>query len=627
MRRFSTSNYLLSQLLVLGTGVSLTLIAMFWAAQGEQVRREYEFRRQTRNLTTALERTTNRYADLLLSIGDLYHGVTPEAVSAETFRKFVQRSIQSYPGIQALEWAPLVLDQDRSHYEKKLRDMAQQSSLAITERDPQGNLHIAKLRPFYVPVTYLEPLQYNEAALGYDLASESTRFAALQQAMRTGLPTATGRLRLVQETISAQYSFLLFVPIYKATALSQSQDTDSPFSAPRSDRLLTPSVTANSSIAAENSNLDRDKPLQSLEDNSRIHGYVVGVFRLAEVLETSLKDFNHNLSFYVLDQTAYRPEQMLGFYDVTQRKLKIPTVEVLDLNHDLKLQCPILERCQQSFQVGQRTWQLIFIPPPHPLIAWNVWAVGAIGFLITCIVWVVIAHWQKELQQTRAMSDLKMRLFSMTSHELRTPLSVITLSSQSLLLQGDLLTPHEQKRRIGRIQDSAQRLGQLVGDLLILARAEAGKLEIDRSIVNLKLLLEKLLDAIPLKSGQHIQVEGIDNIPLVYTDAKILTSILTNLIANASKYSAEDSPIHITLSPQNQWLHIQIQDQGIGIPAAEQAQVTESFYRATNTGKIPGTGLGLAVVKTCVEHLQGELDIISNPSQGTCITVTLPCLD
>ena len=90
--RFSGTNPWISQGLVLGIGVSLTLMALLWSGQSDRAQRESEFRRQTRNGATTLERTTNRYIDLLLSMGDL-HQASPETVSGETFCQFVQRSL------------------------------------------------------------------------------------------------------------------------------------------------------------------------------------------------------------------------------------------------------------------------------------------------------------------------------------------------------------------------------------------------------------------------------------------------------------------------------------------------------------------------------------------------------
>ncbi|MGA1263080.1 MAG: CHASE domain-containing sensor histidine kinase [Prochlorothrix sp.] len=627
MRRLSASPYPLSKRIALGTGVALTLMAMAWAARWDHLGREYELRRQSRNLTTALERTTNRYGDLLLSLRDL-HSAIPGPVSAETFQKFVQRSIQTYPGIQALEWTPLVLDRDRQTYEQTFRQSAPDPNFAITERDSQGKLIPAKRRPFYVPVTYLEPLQYNEIALGYDLASDPTRFAALKEAFNTGLPTATGRIQLVQETKTSQYSFLLFVPVNPSSPDSEWRPGGS---AAKGTRAAPGRVEIADPLAGHPTGTEARSfpPLAQPSElqASELQGYWVGVFRIADVVEAALQGLNHNLSFYILDKTAPVAEQMLGFYDQNQKKLTIPTFETAELSSNLSLVCSPAHECQQSLQVGQRTWQLVFVPQSSAGLPWSVGAVGAIGALITYILWVFLSQWQKELDRTREMSDLKLKLFSMASHELRTPLSIITLSSQFLLLQGHDLTPPEQRRRIERIQDSAQRLGQLVNDLLTLARAEAGKLEVDRAIVDIKLLLERIVESIPLKPGQLIKVDGLEETSLVYIDAKILTSILTNLMANASKYSPEGGLIQIILSQRDQVLCICIQDQGIGIPVLEQDRVLEAFYRASNTGKIPGTGLGLAVVKTCVDYLEGSLEIQTNMGEGTCITVKIPCLE
>jgi CHASE1-domain containing sensor protein len=129
----------------------------------------------------------------------------------------VSRAIDTYPGIQALEWAPEIAQRDRDDYEQQLKTFTQNPQALITERDrTTGQLIPARERDRYVPVTFLEPVASNEVALGYDLASDDTRRVALEIARDTGMIAATGRIQLVQETNEDQYGFLVFVPIYEA---------------------------------------------------------------------------------------------------------------------------------------------------------------------------------------------------------------------------------------------------------------------------------------------------------------------------------------------------------------------------------------------------------------------------
>jgi CHASE1-domain containing sensor protein len=150
---------------ILALGLGVTLAATAWVNRWEQLSRQTEFQKQTNNLTTALQRTTNRYSDLLLSISDLYDANNNQ-VDEPAFKRFVQRAVGSYPGIQALEWAPLVPHGERVAYEQWLQAQTRQTQTTITERSQVDQLIPAALRPSYVPVTFLEPRPTNEVALG-----------------------------------------------------------------------------------------------------------------------------------------------------------------------------------------------------------------------------------------------------------------------------------------------------------------------------------------------------------------------------------------------------------------------------------------------------------------------------
>lgn len=583
--------------LILGLGLSTTLAFTFWVARWERLSRQSEFQKQINNLTTALQRTTNRYNELLLSMGDLYtandHDVTEPA-----FSRFVQRAIETYPGIQALEWAPLLSQRDRTTYEQWLQAKTGRPGLGITERNEVGELVPALERPSYVPVTFLEPWSTNEAALGYDLASDETRRIALQRARDTGEKAATGRIQLVQDRAENQYSFLVFLPVYRQPAHSVIR---------RRQLLL---------------------------------GYLLGVFRVADVVEEALSDLDNEIDFYILDQTARGNEQRLGFYDAKKKQLvsdwgktvQFPKEDATGFPFGDAMQsrlhptslCPTGLHCTATISLGQREWQLLFLPPRHPSPPWAALATALIGLLITTILLVYLARWQSELQRSRELSDLKLSLFSMASHELRTPLSVISVSAQSLATNRNSLSPQQQTTAIERMQLAARRMGQLIEDILMLTRAEAGKLEVNPEILELGLFCSQVCDQIQLLPGQTLRLEGNDIEAKVYFDKKLLQSVLTNLLSNAAKYSPPNYPIRLVVTATDDNWIFQVIDQGIGIPTAAQGKVFEAFYRGANVGQVQGTGLGLAVAKTCTELMEGHLTVQSEPPNGTCITATLP---
>ncbi len=574
--------------LILVLGLGTTLATTVWVGRWERLSRQSEFQKQINNLTTALQRTTNRYNELLLSMGDLYTA-NDNDVTEPAFSRFVRRAIATYPGIQALEWAPLLTQSDRLSYERWLQARTGQPDLGITERNDAGDLVLASERSSYVPVTFLEPWQTNEAALGYDLASDDTRRIALERARDTGKMATTGRIQLVQDRAENQYSFLVFLPVYRQSA---------------------PSLTQRRQL---------------------LQGYILGVFRVADVVEESLTDLDYDIDFYILDQTAKDNEQLLGFYDAEKQQVvsnwgngQFPVGKAgLGSDRPAFLCAPGLN-CTATLSLGQREWQLLFLPPRSPALPWAALATALIGLLITTILLVYLTRWQSELRRSRELSDLKLRLFSMASHELRTPLSVIGVSAQSLGTNRDSLTPQQQTNTVERIQLAARRMGQLVEDILMLTRAEAGKLEVNPEILELGLFCRQVCDQIQLQPGQTLLLEGQDIEVKVYFDKKLLQSVLTNLLSNAVKYSSPGCPIRLVVMATAETWTFQVIDRGIGIPIAAQGQIFEAFYRGDNVGQVQGTGLGLAVAKSCVELMAGHLTVQSQPTGGTCITAVLP---
>jgi signal transduction histidine kinase len=106
----------------------------------------------------------------------------------------------------------------------------------------------------------------------------------------------------------------------------------------------------------------------------------------------------------------------------------------------------------------------------------------------------------------------------------------------------------------------------------------------------------------------------------------LVRSIFTNLISNAIKYTPQGGIIRFSVTIHDRWLTFLVQDSGIGIPEAEQQQLFEHFYRASNVADVAGTGLGLAIVKRCVVALQGKIEVESEVDRGTTFKVQLPLL-
>ncbi|HEY9650167.1 MAG TPA: ATP-binding protein [Coleofasciculaceae cyanobacterium] len=233
---------------------------------------------------------------------------------------------------------------------------------------------------------------------------------------------------------------------------------------------------------------------------------------------------------------------------------------------------------------------------------------------------------QKNLAHEKELGELKVRFFSMVSHEFRTPLSVILASSQLLgeILQD--LVESSQLKNLYRIQSSAKLMNQLLTDILTLNRAEIGKLEYKPESLDIEAFCLNLVENIKFSILTNHNIKFIRNgyCTRPNLDEKLLYSILSNLLLNAVKYSPQGGNISLVLSCESDVTIFQVQDEGIGIPLEEQSKIYDPFYRSSNVENIVGTGLGLAVVKKCVELQQGTITVYSELGVGTTFTVKIP---
>ncbi len=237
---------------------------------------------------------------------------------------------------------------------------------------------------------------------------------------------------------------------------------------------------------------------------------------------------------------------------------------------------------------------------------------------------------EEELRQSLAkekeLSDLKSNIISVVSHEYRTPLTSILTSAELLQHYGDQWSQEKKQRHLDRIQISVKHLTQLVSDVLLISKAEAGKLEFNPVHLDLAMFCSELVEELQLatKTEHNINFKSYGSCKDASLDEKLLRQFISNLLSNAIKYSPEGGNIQFDLTCRDDTAIFCIQDRGIGIPLEDQAQLFEPFYRSRNVGTISGTGLGLAIAKKCVEHHGGQIAVESEVGVGTTFTIRLP---
>ncbi|MBW4490894.1 MAG: response regulator [Trichocoleus desertorum ATA4-8-CV12] len=229
------------------------------------------------------------------------------------------------------------------------------------------------------------------------------------------------------------------------------------------------------------------------------------------------------------------------------------------------------------------------------------------------------------LEKEKELSELKSRFWSMAAHEFRNPMTSI-LSAAQLLEQEKHDLPEERRREyLYMIQNSIRAMDQLLGDVLAIGRVEGGNLRFDPAPLDLEEFCSIVVEEMQFNAGlkHRIIFNPQGNCDQACLDKKLLRHVLTNLLSNAIKYSPEGNDINFELICSDNTVIFQVKDTGIGIPAEAKNYLFEPFQRADNVGNIPGTGLGLTMVKRCLDLHGGQIFVESDTDRGTIVTVQL----
>lgn len=234
-----------------------------------------------------------------------------------------------------------------------------------------------------------------------------------------------------------------------------------------------------------------------------------------------------------------------------------------------------------------------------------------------------VMYFQDVTHQTE-VDRMKSEFLSTAAHELRTPLaSVYGFSELLMSIDYDKETRND---LLETIHKQASRLTKLIDELLDLARIEAraGK-DFDIKSGDLRSFLQEISSSFVMQNDdRELQIDLPDELPSVAFDEDKLAQAVSNIISNAYKYSPEGGEISLSAVQIGNQVGIQVQDQGLGMSHEAVSRIYDRFFRADPSCNIPGTGLGMSVVKEIIEIHGGQIDIESEPGQGTTVTLWLP---
>lgn len=517
------------------------------------------------------------------------------ALSRDSFERFTESQIALLVGVKSLSWIPVVSGSERAAFETAMRAEGIED-FEIRELGSNGQLQRAAERPFYAPVTYIVPRQGNAPAIGFDDESEPTRAHAIAMARRLNRPSASGAITLVQDG-TARRGMLVVLPVWQGA--------------------------------------------------QQIRGYVIAAVRSDALIEASLRGLeDEGIEVAVIERDHHQQEELL--YGTRANS-----------DNGLSLMLPLT--------VAERDWQLHFHLSPRYLFAnrsWSVWTMLAGGMLFTGLTGMFLllvigrgsrveqivvertialaklnALLGQEVERSHelenaarhraeqlATSNRELEQFAyVASHDLQAPLRNIASFARILERRYHDKLSTEANEFLVFIRESVSELQQLIDDLLSLSKvnpqsAQMHPLPLGEPLRRAREQLQAVLD----ETRANITVEPL---PPVRGDARLLTQLFQNLIANAVKFqpAGQKPEIHIRAYREvgGDW-HCEVADNGIGIAPRNHEKLFQIFRRLNPVDQYPGTGIGLALCRKIVGLHGGRIWVESTPGEGSRFLFTLP---
>lgn len=235
---------------------------------------------------------------------------------------------------------------------------------------------------------------------------------------------------------------------------------------------------------------------------------------------------------------------------------------------------------------------------------------------------------KEAIAREQKISRVKSSFVTMASHEFRTPIAAILMASETLLNYYERMNRNDLNKYLLKINHNIQFLREIVDKFLDLSKIETGKIPFSPEILSLSEFMshwhEKYISRHNLNHNLMIRHETLR--ADVHADKQLMLQVLDNLVSNCIKYSPENTDVVIQAECSGEQVIISIADQGMGIPADDQEKLFQTFFRASNTRHVQGTGLGLPLCKQVIEQHQGHIWIKSALNEGTTVYFSLPLI-
>lgn len=631
--------YMPSVLWSIGVGATVIVFAIMRSVENDAIEAQLEL--DARTSRTAIESTMLSNMKNLNAVTGLF--LSSSHVSRDEFRRFAAMLLKDnkdISGIQALEWIPRVTAAERAKFEESVQADGFPSFIFM-EKNRTGNTVAAGNRPEYFPVYYVEPMNGNIRALGFDLASASEPRKAMNNARETGDAVATPAISLLQEK-GNQKGFLIFQPVYKP-------------STKRSGHAQKPS-------------------------SGELWGFATGVFRIGDMVQASLNRIpNHPIRITLVDRTTHGKNEIL--YGDSLRDLQMSASEFNGHIASIKKGFHHSSR----IEIAGRQWEIISEATDEYIEqrrSADIWIILIAGFGITILMILYAMNRQKiedvlrrnhekqieltneiQQQQTRLLLSEKMssvgQLAAGIAHEINNPAGFVSGNLETLkryvqdMLQlddryrslvdrlGDCTSLETENIReisefrknirfdflrldIGDLlEESAEgmeRIARIVADLRDFAHVEKSGLQ---EQCNIEEIIDNAINVawnkLKYKCTVHREYTGI---PMTSVNRGEIGQVILNILLNAAQSMEDKGDIFVRTASLKDEILLEFEDTGIGIPEDAKQKIFDPFFTTKPVGQ--GTGLGLHICQKIVDAHKGRIQVESEFQKGTRFKIFLP---
>ncbi|MEO8607590.1 MAG: ATP-binding protein [Chloroflexota bacterium] len=242
----------------------------------------------------------------------------------------------------------------------------------------------------------------------------------------------------------------------------------------------------------------------------------------------------------------------------------------------------------------------------------------------------LLAHEQKARAEADKSNAMKSQFVGMVAHELRTPLTLIKGFASSMVADDVVWELDDQRKFLHIIDEEADRLNELIDQLLDLTQIQSGKMRVHTMWYSLGEIFAHAQSSMESLAQKHHLILNISKtLPIIMVDPQRLAQVLLNLVGNAAKYSPPDGTITVTAQIKGAEIQVDVADEGAGIPLPLRAMVFEAYRQVDDViwRSIKGSGLGLAICKGLIEAHGGRIWVGDQATTGTIVSFTLPIAD